>query len=112
MLAAALFVRGAIRYAREAPESFASLEALVRTRAGDCDCMSRAVAALLLRLGYRARWALGWSGRTPVHVWVQAWSGDASRWVDLDASTFRVDPGTDPRAVRPFDRVTYHALRS
>ena len=110
MLAVPLFVRDTIRYAREVPESFAGLEALYQLGAGDCDCMSRAAAAMLIRLGYRVRWALGWEGAHPTHIWIQAWSDDARQWLDLDPSSWKVEPGQDPQTVRRFDRVTLHNL--
>jgi transglutaminase-like putative cysteine protease len=108
-VAAALFIRNAIRYVGEYPETFVDLDALLRLGAGDCDDVTRAITTLLLRMGYRPeeiRWAVGHDPQ-PAHIWVQVRTPDGG-WLDLDASTWLVEPGTSPTVVRSFERVTYH----
>lgn len=108
-LAVAHFVRRWVRYTHESPETVCDLERLAVLQAGDCDDMACACAALLLRLGYRVRFVVGhlsW----PAHIWVQAWSPRLGRWLDLDPSTHRVDPGQSPASVRPFRKLTHHEV--
>jgi len=111
-LAACLFVRSWLRYAREMPETFASLEALTRLPVGDCDDMAIALSALCWRLGYlwhQQRFLIGWEGERPVHVWLEV-RGARGRWIPLDASTHRIEPGTDPSTIGNFSRVTAYPL--
>lgn len=112
-LAAAAFVRSLVRYINERPETISTWNALLRLRAGDCDDMSVALVALLLRLGYppqHIKWAIGWRGPTPDHVWLSVYSPRLRRAIDLDPSTFEVALGSSPAARGRFTRVTLHPL--
>jgi transglutaminase-like putative cysteine protease len=112
-LALCAFVRNLIRYQTEDPETFTGLEALVWLGAGDCDDVSIALAALLLRCGWPVRWAVGMVGGRPSHVWVQTREPGPGRgpWVDLDCSTWRVRPGESPMILGELDTVEVFDLR-
>ena len=108
-LAAALFVREWIRYARELPETIANIGALCRIPVGDCDDMVTVLAALLFRLGYawtHQRFAIGWRDGEAVHVWLEV-RGQRG-WIPLDPSTWKIEPGQSPATW--FRRVTHHRL--
>ncbi len=105
------FVRDWIRYTHESPETFADLANLVLYPAGDCDDMSIALAALLVRMGYPARhvaFRVGYRRGRGVHVWVSVYSPRVSRWIELDPSTWKLEPGQSP-APR-FEHTTTHPL--
>lgn len=106
------FVRDLIRYQTEDPETFTGLEALVWLGAGDCDDVSIALAALLIRCGWPVQWAVGMVDGKPSHVWVRtrepgSRGGD---WVDLDCSTWRVRPGESPMVLGELDSVEVFTL--
>ncbi len=110
-IACCLFVRDWLRYARELPETIADLRALARVPVGDCDDMVVALSALLHRLGYswrHQRYAIGYKGKRPAHVWLEV-LGQQGRWIPLDPATFRIEPGESPRALGKFTNVrTYN----
>lgn len=106
-LACCLFVRDWLRYARELPETIADLGALRRVPVGDCDDMVVALSSLLYRLGYpwsKQRYAIGYKGQSPVHVWIEV-LGDGNRWIPLDAATFRLEPGQSPARLGAFTSI-------
>jgi len=101
-------VRHLVRYQTEDPETLVGLEALMWLGAGDCDDVAIVLGALLLRCGVPLRWAVGWQDGRAAHVWVQANAGDG--WIDLDPSTYRVEPGTSPMRLGELDYLTTHDL--
>ncbi len=113
LLALSTWVREWIRYTHEQPETLSTLGALQRIPVGDCDDMAIALASLVWRLGYpwrRQRFAVGWKGLHPRHVWLEV-LGAGARWVPLDPSTWRLEAGQDPRDTGLFSRTTTYNLR-
>ena len=104
-LALCALVRRLIRYQTEDPETLVGLEALLWLGAGDCDDVSIALAALLLRCGWPVRWLVGFQGDQGVHVWLQTRvPEDGAPWLDCDPSTWRVEPGVSPMVLGELDR--------
>ena len=98
-LACCLWVREWLRYAYELPETIADLGALNRVPVGDCDDMVCALAGLLYRLGYHwkgQRFAVGYKGGRPAHVWLEVRRQGHGRWIPLDPTTYRLEPGQSP----------------
>ena len=111
-LALCAFMRDVVRYQTEDPETFTGLEALIWLGAGDCDDVSIALAALLLRCGWPVLWAVGFNKRQATHGWVRTrppQEPDAP-WIDLDASTWRVEPGTSPMVLGEHDAARFYTL--
>lgn len=110
-LACCLWVREWLRYAYELPETIADLGALDRVPVGDCDDMVTALAGLLYRLGYHwrsQRYAIGYRNGRPAHVWLEVRGRKGGRWIPLDPSTYRLEPGQSPAGY--FGRVERYNL--
>ena len=108
------FLRRAIRYTREHPDTVAPLPWLMAFGAGDCDDVATALVSLLIPLGFpreQIRWAVG--ERPEIwHLWVKVYSPDAKRWLDLDASSVQLPNGQDPATVGRFTRVTAYPVEA
>lgn len=112
-LAAASWVREWVRYAHELPETVANLGALIQAPVGDCDDMVTALASLLWRLGYdwpAQRFAIGYRGAYPRHVWLEVRGQEHPGWIPLDPSTWRLEPGESPERLGLFNRVERYNL--
>ena len=103
------YLRHRVRYqADPRGDRVAHLARLLAEGIGDCDDVSTALVALLLRAGWPAsslRWVVGW--RPPAqrsHLWVEA--GGRS----YDASTDIIAIGESPATVARFERVTTHEV--
>jgi transglutaminase-like putative cysteine protease len=90
------FVKAAVRFVREARETFQHTLYTLRRRAGDCDDHARAVAALLLAGGEKAR-VVGVPGSNGNvgHVAPLAFIDGAWRWAE---TTIDARFGEHPRA--------------
>lgn len=112
-LAAARFVRRAIRYVQLHPDSLVEGPALFRLGAGDCADSAPAVAALLLRMSYdpsQVGFVLGTRSNGTGHVWTALRTREHGT-LHLDASTRLVHPGvTDPSPIGQFDAVRFYPL--
>lgn len=85
------WVRDNVLYTGEFLETFTAPDALLRTRAGDCDDSAPLLAAMLLALGFTARVA---KPRELPHVAAQVlWLG---RWWWLETTMPGAEPGEHP----------------
>lgn len=104
-----------LRYVREWPEIIVDLRTLVSLRAGDCDDMAVASAALLARLGWPSLWAIGWRDGSASHVWTAVpvcvgRSYEKKTWCVLDVDpTYRGRCGSTDR--EQFSSVTLHKVK-
>ena len=109
ILAIGRFVRKLYRYNRERRETVLGPRAAILLRSGDCDCAAALCCMLAVASRIPCRFAVGWFGGNARHIWAELRT-QGGRWVPIDASTWKIEIGDDPRDVRPWQRVTLHAV--
>lgn len=93
------WVKGHIEFRGENGETLQSPEATLELGAGDCDCQSTLIAAMLQWLGYQTRFrtvALLDAPQEFSHVYVEVRDKRSGQWIPLDATVARSWPGWEP----------------
>jgi hypothetical protein len=97
------WVRGHIRYTKDptTKEKLYPPQELLKTRAGDCDDTSMLIAALLMAVGYPARWVtIAASPDSPqefTHIFAEAEIPPGSgNWLSLDTARIDAQFGIEP----------------
>jgi transglutaminase-like putative cysteine protease len=96
------WVKDNIEFRGEYGETLQSPEATLNLGAGDCDCQSILIAALLQCLGYETDFktvALDGDADEYSHVYLEVRDKQTGQWISLDATVQRAYPGWEPEDI-------------
>jgi transglutaminase-like putative cysteine protease len=92
------WVKQQIKFRGEYQETVQAPEVTLKFRAGDCDCISTLIAALLGSIGYKIEFktVAVRGSRDYSHVYVRVMDPNTGRWTALDTTVPQATPGWEP----------------